>query len=498
MKLSTLQRYNLNHCLKFFRGKVEYQPLTEILKEILNEDQSRDEFKKSMLALIKIGSTKGPMEDAAGYIIAYFCRSVQREIFNEIAQELNAGGPDIIDPTYWPQLVSLMLQKFLPALPMIEAATLGYAPAQLMYGKFLFQGHYLWPKIYKMKASVYFMKAFEQGIEDDQSIYEYTMSLNNKLLDRSSYLWKTLIDRNGEYSEKARFMLDQLTLGGNNSILKPFQQLLKDATPVENTVNGGLITFESFGNVRAQALVGFCYHIGLGVEQNIAKAIHFYKLSRDPYVFWDLLSCFRHELKNGVMDLKEVLEFYKQYLNCNSSYEFYKIPASLVLARIYYEGITGFVYPNLFKAYEYYVQALKLTSFHVTPDHWIEENNLAEHGVETIRPLIESRDQIVTSLAPVGITLPLCHLVAEYMFDFPWHEPSDFMERISEIDAAFSCIENNNNVETSAIKEKLMPTKPLVLSGLSSVVEPNSSAFPSSAFRGGCTSTSAPLLSKNL
>ena len=208
------------------------------------------------------------------------------------------------------------------------------------------------------------MQAFEQGIEDDESINEYLMCSkyimssykNYEHLDRACYIWQLLIDRDGEYSQRAR---DQLTLYFGSSTFKRFPQLLKEATAVESTENDGSIIVESFCNSRSQALVGFCYHTGLGVEQNIAQAIHFYKLSRDPDILWDLLSCYKLELTNGTINIRDVLEFYKQNLNTDAYNEYYKITANLILANIYHNGIRGFVFPNLFKAYEYYAQAFR-------------------------------------------------------------------------------------------------------------------------------------------
>lgn len=427
MKLTIIQRYYLNFCLNYFRNSSQHQALVELLKEILNETQTRDDFKKNILALIKLSSEDGPSKQVSIYILLHFMTpALHRDIFIEIVQEHGVRHPRLTAGEYGTLIAQLNAQKFPPALPENEAAQLGYAPSMLSLAKKYRDGFGIERNL--KVAREFYMQAFEQGIEDDESIYEYTMCFeNNKQLDRSSYLWHILIERKGKYSTRARTILHDLTLGFNSNLLKTFQELLKEATPVENTEKGGPVTFSSFGNPRAQALVGFCYHIGLGIEQNITKAIHFYKLSRNSDMFWDLFACFKRELKAGSITIKEVLEFYKQHLDrkdCAS--EHYMIPANLILARLYHEGITGVVYPNLSIAHDYYDQALKLIDSAASQLHWKEENQLAKEGIKPVQLFLSLRAQIVSSLEPHGITSSLCNLTAEYCDDFSVQRPLSF------------------------------------------------------------------------
>ena len=474
MKLSPIQKYNLIYCLNYFSTRPEHHQIVEILKGILNESQTRDDFKRSILVLSKLSTIEGPSKPFSYYILSHFCLLIDHETFREISRENGPIVPILRPGEHDALLAQLIAQKFLPALTDNEAAYLGYAPSQLRHGKLYAQGDsFMNVQIDKKKARELFMRAFEQGISDEESLFYYAKCLNNCIYrnhDRMDYILKVLVDRGGAFSHSARIMLSPYDQG-EIVAPKPFQQLLKEATTATSTIYGASTTHLT-GDPRGQALVGFCYHIGLGVEQNIPKAIHFYKLSGDKDTFWDLYFCYKKELENGTINIRDVIEFYQQHISVTSSGDpaashffrlnQYKVPAYLIMANIYHEGIKGSVYPNFFKAFEYYSEALKITSS--KPYHWAEENKSAQDGINVIQPLIACRDQVLCSLTMLGITTPICNLVAEYVKDFPLEESTRFAKNISEINTTFSCIESKREAEANTVAKMKLPTNPLALS----------------------------------
>ena len=149
MKLSKIQRYNLNYCLNFFQSIGQYQSLVEILKEILNEFQTPDNFKKSMLELINLSILEGPSKQISHYILANFCVPYQQDIFDEITREYPPGFQQLTEGEGKALKDQLITQKFPPAIYEVvknklieekfqlefeEAALSGYAPSLLRLG----------------------------------------------------------------------------------------------------------------------------------------------------------------------------------------------------------------------------------------------------------------------------------------------------------------------------------------------------------------------------